>query len=202
MLFRSALPATEFYRQTLAGAADDSVVIVSIGQFTALAGLLDSDADLVRQKVHALVSMACAFPEGREFNVFMDAPAAKRVFTEFPHPIICSGFEVGVDVLTGFAQRPQNAGRNPVFDAYRLYLEDETPLRPSWDLTAVQFAVEGPGKLYALSEAIRIHIAEDGANRCEPWDGHGAPRFCLHRRVESTELAAHLSAALHASDQL
>ena len=196
----AARPAGKFYREALTQAADDSVVIVSIGQFTTLSALLDAEPELVRQKVHALVSMACAFPEGREFNVFMDAAAARNVFERFPCPIVCTGFEVGVDVLTGYEAPPVNAARNPVYDAYRLYLDSDAPLRPSWDLTAVHFAVEGEGAFYELSEAVSIQIGEDGGNATRPWDGVGAPRYYLRRRTDSGTLAGALNTLLHAAD--
>ena len=202
-----ALPALDFYQDALERAGDDSVVLVSIGQFTTLSELLDSAPELVDRKVHALVCMACAFPSGREFNVFMDAPAAQNVFARFPRPIICSGFEIGIDVLTGYARAPENAGHNPVYDAYRLYLEDEEDfrktgslLRPSFDLTAVQYAVEGESAFYALSGPLRIDIDPDGGNAASAWDGAGAPRYSLVKAAPNEAIAAHLNDLLHRCD--
>ena len=198
---RAALPAVDFYREALTNAEDDGAVIVSIGQLSTVAAILEAEPELVRRKVHALVAMAGAFPEGREFNVFMDVPAAQRVFAELPCPIICSGFEVGVDVLTGFAAPPANAARNPVYDAYRLYLDGE-PLRPSWDLTAVHFALEGEGAFYALSEPARVDVDGEGNDRVSPWDGAGAPRYYLKRRTDAGALARELQKRLDAANAL
>ena len=77
--------AVAVYRRALAGEPDTSVVVVTVGFFTNLRDLLLSGPDslseltgreLVERKVKRLVSMAGHFPEGLEFNVMMDAPAA------------------------------------------------------------------------------------------------------------------------------
>jgi len=202
----AALPALEFYRDALEKAADDSVVLVTIGQFTTVSALLEKYPDLVAKKVYAMVSMACAFPSGREFNIFGDTPAAQNVFANFPRPIICSGFDVGLTVMTGYAEAPENAERNPVYDSYRLYLHEQlrdegTLWRPSFDLTAVQYAVEGDGDFYALSEPLAIEIAEDGSNASRPWDGSGAVCYSILRKTPDEPLAAHLNRLLHISDK-
>ena len=198
----AALPAVAFYRDVLTAAADDSVVIASIGQLTTVAAILEAEPELVRRKVHALVAMAAAFPEGREFNVFMDAPAARQVFDRLPCPIVCTGFEVGLDVLTGYEAPPPNAAHNPVYDAYRIYLDDGALLRPSWDLTAVHFAVEGESDCYACSEPVALRIDADGSNAIVPWNGTGAPRYYLKRTADAATLAARLNDLLHAADAL
>ena len=73
--------AVAIYRQLLAQQPDSSVVICTVGFFTNLKELLHSPADayspltgkeLVARKVKRLVSMAGAFPEGKEFNVYCD----------------------------------------------------------------------------------------------------------------------------------
>lgn len=75
--------AVSVYRRVLNAQPDTSVVVVTVGFFTNLKDLLESgpDADsplsgkeLVAAKVKRLVSMAGYFPEGKEFNVMMDAP--------------------------------------------------------------------------------------------------------------------------------
>src|SRR5882757_285522 len=102
--------AIELYRKILSAELDHSVTIVTVGFLTNLANLLDSKADkysrlsgreLIRKKVKHLVSMAGRFPEGREYNVFIDSLASARVFLHWPTPVIYSGFEIGRQIVTG-----------------------------------------------------------------------------------------------------
>ena len=190
--------ALDFYRETLQNAEDQSVTLISIGQFTTISELLKAEPELVRQKVYALISMACLFPSGREFNVYMDTKAARHVFKEFPAPIICSGFEIGKDVLTGFDSLPMDAALNPVYDAYRLYMDEMPAFRHSWDLTAVQFAAEGCGRFYGISDPVRIGIDDRGSNEISPWSpADGAPRYYLIQKEENEVLASYLNLCLH-----
>ena len=199
----AALRALDFYREVLSKAEDQSVTIISIGQFTTISELLRAEPELVRQKVYALISMACTFPSGREFNIHKDAKAAQHVFANFPAPIICTGFEIGFDVLTGFYNPPENNRLRPVYDAYRIYTHDvlgdtaAESLRHSWDLTAVQFAAEGCGRFYDVSEPVDIVISDDGSNQSRPWNGFSAPRYYLIQKTEKGTLASYLNQTLH-----
>ena len=70
-----------------------------------LAGLLDSAADdispltgpaLIAKKVRKLVVMAGDFSKPKaEFNVFVDGPAATRVFANWPVEIVACPFDMG-----------------------------------------------------------------------------------------------------------
>ena len=156
-----------FYRRILANAKEKDVIILTIGMFNCLSDLLNSPPDsisplcgkeLVEQKVYAVVSMAAKYPEGREFNVVCDAPAAQNVFENCPVPIFLSDFLLGKSIPTGFSEEDEKAQRsNPIFNAYRLYTmgnpNKENYQNPSLDLTAVQFACEGEGEIYGLTEA-------------------------------------------------
>jgi len=52
--------------------------------------------ELVAKKARLLSVMAGNFADGRsEFNVREDVPAARKVFDEWPTPIVASGFEIG-----------------------------------------------------------------------------------------------------------
>ena len=71
--------AVAVYRKILSAQPDTSVTVVTVGFFTNLANLLQSEPDslsplsghdLVAKKVKRLVSMAGRFPEGSEFNVY------------------------------------------------------------------------------------------------------------------------------------
>ena len=154
-----AMDAVALYRKILSAQLDKSVTIVSVGFFTNLAGLLNSVADeyselsgkdLVIQKVKQLVSMAARIDKdgksGYEFNVMVDAAASQKVFTEWPTPVIMSGFEIGEKILTGIRLIHNDSIRNsPVKDAFATALakDSNTIGRNSWDQTAVLVAVRG-----------------------------------------------------------
>jgi pyrimidine-specific ribonucleoside hydrolase len=95
--------ALDLYRKILSSQPDHSVTIITVGFLTNLANLLKSPGDyysplngyeLVKKKVHNLVSMAGRFPSGREFNLAEDVNASKKVLTELPTTILFSGFEI------------------------------------------------------------------------------------------------------------
>lgn len=152
--------ATALYRRLLAGADDHSVTICGIGTLSALAALLDSGADdispltgaaLVEEKVHRLVSMAIARePLGRDgFNWRMDRPAAAKVIGEWPTRVTVSSH--GDTVLTGACMMQSTDPTHPVHAAYRTFLGAPDANRPSWDQTALLYAVRGAGPLFEES---------------------------------------------------
>src|SRR6478752_4150373 len=82
--------AVTVYRKVLSQQPDNSVTIVTVGFLTNLANLMNSKPDkyspldgttLIHKKVKRLVSMAGRFPEGKEFNVFMDSTSSQIVFS-------------------------------------------------------------------------------------------------------------------------
>ena len=145
--------------------ADRSVVIVQVGFSTNLARLLDTKADtvspqngraLVSQKVTLLSVMAGNFGDGRsEFNLAQDIPSAVKLFQEWPTPIVVSGFEIG-EAMPFPATRIEHdfsyAQDHPVADAYRAYMKMPYD-RPTWDLTAVLYAVRPDDGYFSLSRA-------------------------------------------------
>ncbi len=194
--FLKAEPAVKLYRRVLAEAKDASVTFVTIGWLTNLADLLDSGPDefsplngreLVAQKVEQLVSMAGTFPSGREFNVFSDTRSAQKVFGHWPTPILFSGFEIGINVLTGTKLIALPVENNPVKDAYSIALPQGNPDgRPSWDHTTVLAAVRGPGDYFDVERG-KIAIYDDGSNGWTP-DPDG-PHAHLLPKMDWADLA-------------
>jgi len=171
--------AVTLYRKILAAQPDKSVTIITVGFFTNLANLLDSKADqysslngkdLVSKKVKRLVSMAARIDTskvgGYEFNVLVDAPASKKVFREWPTPVIMSGFEIGEKILTGIRLINNNSIQNsPVKDAFQVALtKDNNKLgRNSWDETAVLVAVRGMSPWFTYKE-LSFDVQDNGRN--------------------------------------
>lgn len=172
--------AVVLYRKVLAGQPDHSVVIITVGFLTNLAGLLQSPADslsrltglqLVKNKVTRLVCMAGAFPQGREFNVFRDSVSSAYVFDHCPVPILFSGVEIGKKIKTGVPLvLDPTIQHSPVKDVFRisipLALEDRQG-RSSWDETAVLIAIAGNKPWYSVRQGV-IHVSSDGSNTWEP----------------------------------
>ena len=141
-----ARDAVEVYREVLAAQPDNSVTILATGMLSNLCDLLKSKPDrcsplsgveLVAKKVKLVSSMAGKFPEGKEFNVEKDAPAAQYVVDNWPTPIMFSGFEIGEKIRTG-NRLSQTEADSPLRGGYH-------PQMCSWDLTSALYAVEGLG---------------------------------------------------------
>jgi inosine-uridine nucleoside N-ribohydrolase len=164
----------------LAGEPDQSVIIIQVGFSTNLVRLLDSAGDaasplggleLVKKKVRLLSAMAGAFPNGeREYNIYSDLASAKRLFAEWPTPIVASGFEIGKGILypaKSIEEHFRYVADHPVADAYRNY--QKMPYdRPTWDLTSVLYAVRPTEKYFDLSPPGKIIVGDDSKTRLEP----------------------------------
>lgn len=172
----SELPEAHIlYRKILAQQPDNSVTIVSTGFSTNLARLLDTPADdfspltgkeLVTKKVKLLCTMAGCFnnPELHEYNIVKDIPAAKKVFAEWPTPLVTSPFEVGIAInypAISIENDFKWAPVHPMVEAYKCYLEMPYD-RPTWDLTSVLYSVEGPS-YFNISPAGMIDVTDQGS---------------------------------------
>ena len=105
---KDATEAVSLMRRSLACQPDRSVVFVVTGFSTNLARLLESSPDehssmpgqaLVARKCRLLSIMAGMYSPNnnhKEYNVVTDLPSARRVFAEWPTPIVASGFEIGL----------------------------------------------------------------------------------------------------------
>ena len=167
--------AVTLYRKLLAAAPDTSVVIASVGFSTNLVRLLETPSDgyssltgaeLVARKVKRLVTMAGDFSGSGhcEYNVIKDVPAAKVIFEKWPTPLVTSPFELGIQVqypATSIENDFSWAPQHPVVEAYKAYLPMPYD-RPTWDPTAVLYAVEG-GDWFTVSPPGRIEVTDKGA---------------------------------------
>lgn len=174
--------AVALYRQLLSKQPDHSVTIISVGFMTNLANLIGSQPDrysplsgkaLVARKVKQLVSMAGKFPNGKEYNVYRDAPASTVVFANWPTPILLSGFEIGEQIHSGLPLT-QNARiqNSPVKDVFTISLpkaKEDAKGRMSWDQTAVLVGIKGYAPYYTVKSG-RLTMNPDGSNG---WDATG-----------------------------
>ena len=187
--------AVPVLRKTLAAAEDASVVMVQVGFSTNLARLLDSPADavsplngreLAARKVRLLSVMAGQFPTGKpEYNVRIDIPAARKVFSQWPSPIVASGFEIGASMkmpATSVERDMAWTKHHPVADAYRAY--SKMPYdRPTWDPTAALYAVRAGHGYFGLSAPGRILVDDAGRTTFEAAPG-GQHRYLIVNELQ------------------
>jgi len=181
-----ASQAVDVLRRALAEADDGSVVIVQVGFSTNLAQLLRSSADsqsplaglqLVKAKVRLLSIMAGAFTpildgsgnpvDHQEYNVVMDIPSAQHVASQWPTPIVWSGFEIGLALPYPHQSIQRDyayVDHHPLAEAYTLYNPPPHD-RPTWDLTSVLYGVRPEHGYFELSSPGTVNISADGHSR-------------------------------------
>jgi len=189
--------AAELYRKLLSVQPDKSVTIITVGFFTNLADLLQSGPDqyskldgrdLVKKKVKELISMAGRFPSGKEFNVERDATASQTVFSQWPTPVLLSGFEIGRKIKVGLPLiNNEKIKDSPVKDVFRISIpqdKQDSAGRMSWDETAVLIAVKGYQPYYTLTHGKMI-VADDGSNT---WSAEGKQHAYLVEKMPYEEV--------------
>lgn len=176
-----ARDAVKLLRKVLYEQKDNSVRPVVTGFSTNLAILLDTEPnhegdaiplsgmDLVRKKVEFLTMMAghSEDPKMTEFNVAENAPAARKVLAEWPTPIYISGFEIGIKVLSRSDLLQKSLlPENPVWMAYKTFfrevIKEEKWDRPSWDQTAMLWALEPKKEYFDLKGPCAVEVGEKG----------------------------------------
>ena len=155
---------THLNRRLLAGHEDHSITYVTIGHTKGLYELLVSEPDdispltgyeLVNKKIKSWIAMGGVGADNEEmeyvhdWNLFRNGSAtySKYLAVNFPRPVYYSNG--GTYVMTGKSLKntpPENIVRTVYRDwlwkTQKKTLDDQ---RPSWDLIAVYFAVEGLG---------------------------------------------------------
>jgi len=123
---------------------------------------------LISRKVRFVSMMGGAYPQGGpEFNIKSDIPAARKLFAEWPTPIVASGYEVGEALLFPASSIEKDfswSPAHPVVDAYRAH----KPMpydAPTWDMTAVLYAVRPEAGYFKLSEPGTISVLSDGSTK-------------------------------------
>lgn len=189
--------AVGLIKKILAEQPDGSVVIAQVGFFTNLARLLD-DAEgkaLVAKKVKLLSIMAGAFQTVQwntrhlEYNVKLDVPAAQKLAKQWPTQVVWSGFEIGVAAAFPHVVIEQDLNyltHHPLKEAYYLYNPPPHD-RPTWDPTAVLYALLPDRGYFDLSPPGNVTVEDDSATLFRPSkDGKGRHRF-LVMSPEQTE---------------
>ncbi len=162
---------------------DQNAIVVLAGPATNFVKLLDLPGvkELIARKVRLLCVVGGTFPSGPpEFNIKTDIAAAKKLFAEWPAPIVASGHEVGAALLFPAASIEKDfawSPTHPVVDAYRAY----KPMpydAPTWDMTAVLYACRPEGGYFKLSAPGTISVLDDGSTQFSP-SAEGKHRYLL-----------------------
>jgi len=160
-------------RNALSQQPDQSCVVVLTGPATNLARTLDLPGvkELIARKARFLSVAGGAYPDGPpQSNVKADIASAKKLFAEWPTPIVACGAEIGAALLypassieKDFAWSPAH----PVVDAYRAY----RPMpydAPTCAMVALLYAVRPQEGYFKLSEPGMISVLDDGRTKFTP----------------------------------
>ena len=160
-------------RNLLLAQYDGNATIVLAGPATGLVRIFDlyRSGPQVAAKCKQLVVAAGSFPAGQpEPSIKSDVPAARKLFGEWPTPLVAVGAEVaealpypGSSIEKDFGWAPAH----PVVDAYRAF----KPMpydAPASALAAVLQAVHPDDGYFTLSEPGTISVLDDGRTRFTP----------------------------------
>jgi inosine-uridine nucleoside N-ribohydrolase len=156
------------FRNYLQSQYDQNAFFILAGPATNLAAALGFRGmkDLIAAKIKYLVVAGGAFPSGpAETHIKADIAAAKKVFAEWPTPIIVAGNEIGTALeFPGASIDKEFAAAvpdNPVADAYRAW--KPMPYNtPSLAMAASLYAGRPKEGYFKLSEPGTITIHDDG----------------------------------------
>lgn len=208
--------AVSVLRTVLSQAEDGSVVIAQVGFSTNLTNLLASQPDdiseldgrkLIKSKVRLLSIMAGAFApipnkEGQpgdhlEYNVVKDLPASQKLAEQWPTPIVWSGFEIGLNLAYPHVSIEQDynyVDHHPLKEAYYHYIKPPHN-RPTWDLTAVLYAVRPDREYFDLSQQGEVTVDKKGYTTFQAAE-NGRDRYLIIRDAQkqrTTEALVQLS---------
>jgi hypothetical protein len=155
------------FRNYLNSQYDQNAFFILAGPATNLAAALAFRGmkELIAAKIKYLVVAGGAFPNGpAETHMKADVAAAKKLFAEWPTPIIMSGNEIGtafefpgVSIDKEFAIVPDN----PIADAYRAW--KPMPYNsPTWAMAAALHAGRPKEGYFKLSDPGIVTVHDDG----------------------------------------
>jgi hypothetical protein len=157
-------------RNQLLAQNDGGATIVVAGPATGMMRLmaLYGAPPQIGAKVRQLVLAAGTIGSGAiDPAIKADVAAARKVFAEWPTPIVVAGAEVGEALpypATSIASDFEWSTAHPVIDAYRL--EKQMPYdAPAPALAAMLYAVKSEENFFKLSEPGTISVLDDGSLR-------------------------------------
>jgi hypothetical protein len=205
---KDAIQQTALTRRLLGSQQDNSVVYVTVGHTKGLYDLLLSGPDdiselsgrdLIRKKVKRWVALGALGANNakqhfsKDWNFFFNGTASftKYLVDNFPGEI--HFIDAGNDVMTGksLVNTPEGnivrtAYRDWLWNVEKKSLQDQ---RPSWDLAAVYYAVEGEGAFLRNVGQGRLEFDIEKGCRWNQEPGK-YPQFFVVQREDVKELFA------------
>lgn len=181
-------------RNVLLAQQDGNAAIVLAGPATGLdrlLGLYGSRPQIVAKVKHLVVAIG-AFPGGRaDPAIASDVAAARRLFAQWPTPVLAVGSEVGealrypaLSINEGLAWSPTH----PVAAAYRAL--GKMPYdAPTAALGALLHAVHPDAGYFKLSQPGIISVLDDGQTRFTP-KAEGTHRYLIADSAQRDRLLA------------
>lgn len=164
---------TALIRNAFTAQQDQNCMVILAGRATNLVKVLDLPGakELIERKVRYLAVNAGAFPGGDpEAHIAADVAAARKLFAEWPTPIIAAGREIGAAVLFPAASIEKDfawSTAHPVVDAYRAY--QAMPYdAPTGAMSIVLHAVRPKEAYFQLSEPGVISVLDGGRTKFSP----------------------------------
>ena len=160
-------------RNAFSALHDQNGVVILTGPATNLARVLGLRGiqEWIEKKVRLLVVAAGRYPEGLpDYNIAHDVPAARKLFAEWPTPVVVVGDEVGREIPYPASSIENDFGwapNHPVVDAYRAF--QPMPYdAPSRAIAAALHAVRPDDGYFRLSEPGEIAVLDDGRAKFLP----------------------------------
>ncbi len=179
-------------RNALTSQYDGNSVVVLTGPATNLAKALDLPGvkELISRKTRLLCVAGGAYPDGpADLNFKSDVAAAKKVFAEWPAPIVALGSETAVHFKFPAESIERDFGwspAHPVVDAYRAY--QPMPYdAPAGYMAAVLYAVHPQEGFFKLSSPGAITVSDDGKTKFTPLSG-GRHRYLIFDPAQEEKL--------------
>lgn len=157
-------------RNALTAQHDQNALVVLSGPATNLVRAMELSGvkDWISRKVHLLCAHMGTFPAGQpEAHVKADIAAAKKLFEEWPSPIVAVGSEVGEALKFPASSIEKDFGwapAHPVADAYRA--AGTMPYdAPAGAMAAALYTVRTKENYFKVSEPGTIQVAADGSTK-------------------------------------
>ncbi|TVR70153.1 MAG: nucleoside hydrolase [Marinilabiliales bacterium] len=192
---------TRLNRRLLNEQEDSSITYITIGHTKGLYELLVSEPDdispltgreLIKRKVSRWIALGAlnANNEGnyfvRDWNFFFNetAPYTGYLVENFPVPVYY--IDAGTDVMTGKSLKHTPPGnivrtvyRDWLWEVQKYTLDDQ---RPSWDLAAVYFAVEGTGDFLENTGRGRLEFDVERGSRWHRDEYVGPEQYFIQQK--------------------
>ena len=181
-------------RNILLAQFDLNAVAVLDGPATNMVKLLDlyGAKPQITAKVKYLVAAVGAYPGGpAEANVKNDIASARKMFAEWPTPIIVAGREVGEALPYPAASIDKDfswAPSHPTVDAYRAFRTMPYDA-PAPGLAAAVYAVHPDDGYFKLSDPGTITVLDDGQTKFTPGAG-GKHRYLIADPAQKDKIVA------------